>query len=151
MFRQEDLDALECRTRAQSSCKLWYDHRQGSLTASNFGDGMSHCRSCQSSKALVKRLCGPSYSPAVKLPAPLRWGRDHEGKVLELMLEHLRMHHMNVTCQPAGLMVPKDKPYLGASPDAILTCGCPSCPEKRLVEAKCPFTIRDKSPLVRLP
>ena len=52
MFRQEDIDALERRTRAQSSCKLWPDHRQGRLTASSFGDVMSDCRSGQSSKAL---------------------------------------------------------------------------------------------------
>ena len=38
-----------------------------------------------------------------------------------------------------GLLIKKDIPYIGASPDALVICQCCS---KFVVECKCPFTIR---------
>ena len=67
---------------------------------------------------------------AIKMAVDV-WGQDH------LSLEH----------QPVGLVVRGDLPHLGASPDGFLVCRCPGCPV-RVLEVKCPYSIRNDSPTV---
>ena len=66
-----DLDLFEQKTRGQASCRLWFDHRQGRLTASSFGEVLS-CQSGNSTKALVRRLCEQPRQGKGSLPAPLQ-------------------------------------------------------------------------------
>ena len=44
--------------------------------------------------------------------------------------------HQDFTLRKAGLYISKEKPFLGASPDGIISC---SCCGKGALEIKCPF------------
>ena len=55
-------------------------------------------------------------------------------------------HNTTPTSKPkmrVYLYVWRDHPYIGASPDAIVTCDCCG---KGIVEIKCPYCFRDKLP-----
>lgn len=52
------------------------------------------------------------------------------------------MKHVDFKLEKCGLYVHQTKPYIGASPDALLQCKCHGI---SLVEIKCPYTIRNES------
>ena len=49
---------LEAHTREQSGSKLWFVHRAGRITASNF-KAAAVTNSCMPSQSLISRLCYP--------------------------------------------------------------------------------------------
>ena len=52
-------------------------------------------------------------------------------------------HHQGLTVEEAGLFVHPDMPFIGASPDGIITCECCG---KGALEVKCPFCAKDGLP-----
>ena len=66
-----------------------------------------------------------------------RW-KEEAMKSFSLMSKE---QHNNCKIEQCGFLVLKDRPYIGAKPDRIITC---SCCEVAVVELKCPETIRDK-------
>ena len=53
------------------------------------------------------------------------------------------IHHQGFTVAESGLFVHPDMPFIGASPDRIISCDCCG---KGILEVKCPFCIKDKLP-----
>jgi len=51
--------------------------------------------------------------------------------------------HSNVSIKDAGLFISQERPYIGASPDAIIMCDC--CGEET-IEVKCPYCFRERLP-----
>ena len=139
MFRVEELVALEVKTREQSSSKLWFDHRHGRVTASIFGDVMAHMRSHTSSASLLDRICERQSVVKSRCPPALQWGRDNEQAAIDLLMKGLSASHVHARFERSGLIVKKEYPFLGASPDGIFACECAGCPRKRVVEVKCPY------------
>ena len=52
--------------------------------------------------------------------------------------------HEDFTIEETGLFIDPDLPYLGASPDSIVSC---TCCGKGVVEVKCPFCFKDGLPI----
>ena len=52
-------------------------------------------------------------------------------------------NHSNMVIRDAGLFISQERPYIGASPDAIVTCDC--CGQGA-VEVKCPYCFKDRLP-----
>ena len=133
---QEEADYLQQSTRLQAQSLLWFAHRKGRITASKFG---AVCQTSVSSpsKSLVDSILqrGPKLnSEAVKQSEPL--GRE-QYKIL------MASKHSSFQVQPAGLFVNPQYPYLGASPDGVVSCQC--CGEG-IIEIKCPYSLRDSDP-----
>ena len=138
------LACLEKRTRAQRDSKLWYDHRQGRLTASAFGEIMAHVNSGQDSPSLLDRVVQRGTSGATS--KAMAWGIANEVVAKDMVVGALGEVHANLRYEPVGLVIRGDYPHLGASPDGALFCDCDTCPSKRLLEIKCPFSIRCEEP-----
>lgn len=51
--------------------------------------------------------------------------------------------HTNFTLEDAGFFIFMERPYIGASPDPIVTCECCGM---GTVEVKCPFCYKDGFP-----
>ena len=49
--------------------------------------------------------------------------------------------YINFQCQESGLFISQAYPYLGASPDGVISCNC--CGEE-ILEIKCPWTSRER-------
>ena len=52
-----------------------------------------------------------------------------------------RPGHKDVKVEPCGLFVLQNKSFLGASPDAVVSC---SCCGKGVLESKCPYSIANQ-------
>lgn len=64
------------------------------------------------------------------------WGIIHENSASEEFTKIVKLDHTNFTCKQIGLILMKENPYIGASPDGITSCDCCS---KSIIEIKCPF------------
>ena len=59
------------------------------------------------------------------------------------LTEIMKKNHKNLQIHECGLYLHKQVPYIGGSPDRIVTC---SCCEPACVEIKCPYSINHLSP-----
>lgn len=103
----------------------------------------------------MKSICSPTANQ-IDVPA-IKWGRQHEKDAIWMykrcMLgiteeglfylssiiafsNGMKLTHSKPVIQSAGFLLCKENPWLGASPDAYLVCGC--C-ERCVIEVKCPF------------
>ena len=66
-----------------------------------------------------------------------------EADEVNCFMDIFKETHNNARVEECGLFLHEDMPYVGGSPDRIITCDCcgSSC-----LEVKCPFSIRHKTP-----
>lgn len=82
-------------------------------------------------------------SPSPDLPA-LKWGRENETTAREHYSTQEKEKHTSFETRLSGLIINPLYPWIAASPNGISSCDC--CRTK-LLEIKCPYTIRDISPV----
>ena len=134
-YKITDNDAmnLEELTRLQSKCHLWGIHRAGRITASNLKSVL--CTSCDKpSLSLIKKLCYPEVYKFSN--AAVSWGCQHESDAIQEFLDIFAIDHSDIGFRRSGLVVNTKYPFLGASPDGVVSC---SCHGKMLIEVKCPY------------
>ncbi|KAI8498001.1 hypothetical protein Bbelb_239450 [Branchiostoma belcheri] len=117
---------IEQKTRGQSTSSTWMETRKEKLTASNFGPAIT-CR-VEPSKKLHPML----YSNFTT--AATAFGNKNEEVAVEKYVKTKRASDPQTTCKEVGLLVSKDRPWLGASLDRLVT---DSTGEGGL-EVKCP-------------
>lgn len=147
-FQKEDIDALELKTRGQSENTDWKCQRAGRITASTIHRVHTKVKSLQkkpddtSVESLVNSITHKSV-PSADIPA-LKYGRQMEEEALHAYVQELkRQGHKDVKVTRCGLFVLPNKAYIGATPDALVSC---SCCGKGLAELKAPFSIANQSP-----
>jgi len=69
-----------------------------------------------------------------------KYGRNMEPVARQYYKNTMMEKHSNLVVCETGLNVKAICPFLGASPDGIVSC---SCHTERLLEIKCPFKYRD--------
>ena len=112
---QNQVENVEKSTRLQvKSCKLNY-FRSGRITASKL---RSACctDTVSTSKSLIKKICYP-----VKMQT--EWDCEHENAV-EKYASFMRENHLNFVVRDLVFYISINKPFLGASPDAIVSYEC---------------------------
>ena len=142
MYPESLIKNVETATVGQANCKEWFNQRHGRLTASLFGEIVSHVDGGRVSVSLLKKVVEPS-GKLMNVPS-MCWGRTNEPMAREAVKESLGSHHENLDIRECGLFISKERPFVAASPDGMITC---SCCEPRVLEIKCPYSLRDKSPL----
>lgn len=120
--------AILTATVRQRANPQWQQHRQGRLTASNFGAVLSR-RSSAPCPSLMKRLLGGQYLDGV---LAINWGVMNEPEEVKAF----KMAHQ-VEVLDSGLFVSRSG-ILGASPDGLVG---PSA----LLEVKCPYSQRNNT------
>ena len=134
---EEMSQSIEKATRDQSKSNLWYKYRSGKVTASRM-KAICGTRIEKPSKSLIKSICYPdAYSFSSK---QTDWGHKQEKRARELYCKEVGPNHEMFEIMDSGLVINPQYPYLGASPDGIVSC---SCCGKGVVELKCPYTHRD--------
>ena len=132
------VELLAQKTVKQNSSLEWHRMRCGRITAS-VAHKILHTDASNPSPSVIKNICMPGAN-LTKIPA-IKWGIDNEEKALEAFGDALKQGHENFTISKSGLRIRKDLPYLGASPDAIISCSC--CGDS-VVEVKCPFKFKEE-------
>ena len=76
------------------------------------------------------------------IPA-LKCGRDIEMEVVNTFAEYIKNYHQDCIISECGLVLDETMPYIGASPDQLMSC---SCCGKACIEIKCPYSINYTEP-----
>ena len=76
------------------------------------------------------------------IPA-LRWGRKNEDKAISDYKTEMVQNHGDFEMHTVGLLISTKYPFLGATPDGVVSC---SCCGSGLLEVKCPYKYRDIIP-----
>ena len=133
---------IEQSTRDQSKNSLWFSVRQYRLTASNFGTVYHRLPTTPPQSLVLQIIKGSNFSSAAT-----DWGKKQEPVAFRQYVDVQQQsgHHGLYACQ-SGFMIDELYPFLGASPDGVVHDPSSDNPFG-LVEIKCPYSIRDKTPL----
>uniref|UniRef100_V5GI04 SWIM-type domain-containing protein n=1 Tax=Ixodes ricinus TaxID=34613 RepID=V5GI04_IXORI len=137
----EVLRNIEESTRSQASSPAWHSYRKGLVTA-------SIARTCMTkAKTFLRSKTPASVSPFLSLilrtntitTAAMRAGIEKEPKAKLEYLKLLESEGHRAVIRNVGLMLLKEFPLIGCSPDGVCTFSCECCLGKVvLLEVKCP-------------
>lgn len=156
-FTDEDREEVHNATMKQWQCEEWYLHKVGFISASLCHRVYTRQISLEKNPTenvtkLVNTIT--ARKPSVLQPNTIEtdprnareWGLVHEEsarKAYHSVASHI---HYKLELLPAGFLISKDKPFLGASLDNIQKCQCINgCPHS-VVEYKCPWKHKDLPP-----
>ena len=139
---QEEAEKIQLETKEQSKSSAWFKARQCRITASYFG---RVCKKLPSNPGIklansITSQCQKQYTPT-----PCVWGKENEPLAVEAYIQHMAMQQRTVIVTQTGLMINPNFPYLGASPDGLIT-DCSSTDPNGILEIKCPYKYRDVDP-----
>lgn len=135
----EDVETIERATREQSGSELWLEHRVGMITASVAYSVFTRVNT-------IRTKAGPhDLRPLLRLlmretrvmTEDMQRGISLE-PIAKEAYRNQNTHHKGLQLHDCGLSILRGKPFIGASPDAIITCKCCS---PRLLEVKCPRSL----------
>ena len=120
---------VEEMTRGQADNPLWNICRKGRLTASNFGPAI-RCiiNRRKPSQSVLNSILGNKDLSGMRA---IQWGKNNENTARKLYEEVYE-----VSVEERGLIL-HDSGVLGASPDGMVS--------KKVIEIKCPYSLRDQS------
>ena len=152
----DQVKRVEIETRGQSTNDLWHQQRIGRVTASNFHTYHTKAQSILNRKG--QNVKKPVYSSLVSsllsksgdgshLPQ-IKWGTAHEKDAIKAFMSDVASQHDGSLqgFKQCGLFIKPDYPCLTASPDGLFLCKCCGL---SIVEAKCPYTVRNEHIHVR--
>ena len=143
----KNIKLIENNTHGQSANETWYQFRNGVITASKSHDVFTKMTKVNKASAgvnmwpLHQKISGFIFVDP-NIPA-LKYGRVMEEDAVNCFFDFMKQKHKNFQVHECGLFLDKTVPYIGGSPDRILTCSCckPAC-----LEVKCPYSINHLSP-----
>ena len=110
---EEEIKETERSTRGQSQNPIWFEKRKSMLTASNFGKAAK--TKVEPSNKLKAMLYSNFTTEAVQ------YGIESEERAVKKYLREMQQQGFNLKVEELGLLVSREKPYLGASLDRIVT------------------------------
>lgn len=145
-YSQMIIDSVEKNTRAQSFSRDWYLHRRTRVTSTV----------CHSFKTRAKdideepgRMAWEAFLVLFRAWAPFRpqpWkkGRKREPKAIALYMSLLTADGHCPVLENRGVVIWKDFPVMGCSPDGVMSFDWECCTEKLvLLEVKCPTNLKN--------
>ena len=147
----DQVKRVEIETRGQSTNDLWHQQRIGRVTASNFHTYHTQAQSILNRKgqnvkktvysSLVSSLL--SKSDDVSHLPQIKWGTAHEKDAIKAFMSDVASQHDGGLqgFKQCGLFIKPDYPCLTTSPDGLFLCKCCGL---SIVEAKCPYTVRNE-------
>lgn len=149
LINDEEARVLEESTRGQSNNKSWKLHRIGRITVSTIHRVFTKVKSLESNKnstviPLLNELTCISTSSVQSYIPSLRYGQEMEEVARKAYIKEMkRLKHKDFSVTNCGLFISKDRYYISASPDGLVSCCCCG---KGLLEIKCPSSIANEKP-----
>ncbi len=146
----EHLAKTEKETRGQAINPLWFSIRQHMISASKAHDVKTRMASYHKDEtgkgvdmqSIIDTIAGRKKVNPL-LPS-LRYGQAMENDAVQAFVDIYEKSHTNVKVEECGIFLCQDMPFVGGSPDRILSCQCCG---KSCLEVKCPFSITHLSPV----
>ena len=147
-MNEDNILEIERITRGQSSNELWFQYRKGVITASKSHEVITKMTKVEKGGggninmyALNQKISGLAFvSPDI--PA-LKYGRAMEDEAVKTFVQLMKGKHTNFAVSECGLFLDTELPYVGSSPDRIVSC---TCCKQSCLEVKCPYSINYTSP-----
>lgn len=117
----------------QASNPAWYEHRIGRITGSTAHRVKHH----KKGDSVIEEIMGRS---TFRGNSHTEYGRQCEPVAKSHYRALMRIQHKSFQLTDSGLIVSKELPFLGASPDGLVSC---SCHGPGLLEIKSPSIHRD--------
>jgi len=137
-FSTRTLQRIAVRSSLQSSSPYWHLYRRciitGTLAKRIISQNLKNENNPKLNRSITK------FFPSNFSNEATQYGCDNEKRALETFLKIFKSQHNDVKVHTTGVVLYPPAPYIGGSPDAILTCQCHT--ESFLVELKCPFRLR---------
>ena len=139
-----DVDTIEKATRDQSNCLEWHQQRSGRITASNFHKVNSKMLSLkkQNQNCSPTSLVNFLLSGRNPVTVEMKHGKAMEPHAKKAYEKVQKVAHKRFRTRESGLHVSQSNPFLGATPDIIVSCEC--CEDLGICEIKCPYSIKDQ-------
>lgn len=131
---------IENQTKTQAASAKWFQFRAGRITASN-ARAVCVTSLTDLSMSLLRRICYPTECTFWSVQT--QWGKDHEPDAKASYRSLSREQHMHLKCDPSGVHVSTEHPFLAATPDGLVSCFCCG---PGLLEVKCPYKTRELFP-----
>ncbi|XP_047932759.1 uncharacterized protein [Anser cygnoides] len=145
-LESQDITRVEKETRGQRNNPKWYEWRENRITASVApriaGSKFANGRTDKVPQSYLKAVVSPG--PTVQTPA-MSWGIRNE-KAAVRAYEQLKSQEVGrpVRVEDCGLFIHKEKTWIAASPDGVVTEADTGKP-LGLLEVKCPYKHRNKT------
>ena len=140
VFSDADLNEIDKITCGQSENCEWYKQREGAITGTKAHRILSYVKYERATPENIVFDIMQYRSQKVLTPA-IEWGIKNETRALDQYYMCFQQNHSDTQLIKPGLLVLKENPFIRVSPDAIISC---SCHGKRVVEIKCPYTLRNE-------
>ena len=115
---EKEAEFLEKATKGQRTSCLWYDHRVGQITASTIGKVVK-CAERKFLTSIVNSIM--QYKALNPHILALRWETQNEDQAkIDYKLEMEKIHS-DFQIHAAGLLVSTKYPFMGATPDGIVS------------------------------
>lgn len=135
------------KTEGQANNKLWLSLRQGLLTASNFAEACNFVdKNRQPSASFMKKIMGENHIDECMLPAPLKWVEKRKKRHEFSMKGLTEKKHVHFRIKETGVLISEQHNVLGCSVDGITSCKCKPPHQNKLIEIKCPYSMRNLKP-----
>ncbi|XP_065068875.1 uncharacterized protein LOC135694115 [Rhopilema esculentum] len=137
------LEKISNMTIEQSSSEDWKNYPLGLITASVDHEALKkvdnelQISNLASANNLCAKICG--YYPDFRSKS-LSWGKNNEVVARKRYIKKNKGKHKSFSCTTFGLYISAAYPFLGATPDNILSCQCCGL---GVLEIKCPWSSRD--------
>ena len=134
----DEASLVEENTRKQASSRVWFQQRSGRVTASKLKSAIA-TDPAKPSHSLIKSICYPDLHSFRS--ASCKYGIEHENIARKEYAQRMSKVHTNFEIAETGLIIEPLYPFMGASPDAVVSC---TCCGNGVLEVKCPFSCKDK-------
>eukprot|EP00117_Sycon_ciliatum_P047815 scpid67927/ scgid34113/ len=121
-------------TKGQSTNLSWYNERRLRVTAT-LVKSIASRRSDDFSTIINRKLAPPQHPTAA-----MKYGLAHERDAVKAYITRAQTSDVPVVVESCGLFIHPTKPWLSASPDGLVMVNGKL---QRVVEIKCPFTMRN--------
>ena len=118
---EEQAKLVESKTRSQSKSPLWFRMRTGRVTASRFKSA-SHTNPSSPALSLIMSICHPEVRRFQT--TAMCWGCEHEEVARDKYASVSSVNHENFRVDECGLFISTEYPFIGATPDGLVTCAC---------------------------
>lgn len=136
-FTRRAIKRISERTKTQSSCSAWFIYKRCVISGTMAKFVLNQNLKKINNEKLNYRLTR-TFSSTFKTAA-MEYGLAQEPIGIQTFFNHFKKLHINARFRTVGLTLLKEAPYIGGSPDGLVSCDC--CPEPALIELKCPFRL----------
>ena len=116
---------IERRTKLQSKTTFWFFYRRCVITGTLSKRVISQNRKNEPNEKLNK--CITKSYPSSFTSEAMLYGTTNEKNALKLCFDSFASQHKNAKMITTGLVLYEKYPFIGGSPDIIMSCDC--CPK----------------------